>query len=110
MTHVLIHCTCKLVIAKEWLPLLPLKPVLELGLWGEAIGEEEANKLVKFGEVERDKVCLGSNPSLISNSTAVRSLDQPSHVGWGELCVKEVLGPCKPQLWDQFTAMRGGTT
>jgi hypothetical protein len=59
MTHVLIHCTCKLLIAKEWLPLLPLKPVLELGLWGQAIGEEKADKLVKLGEVERDKVRVG---------------------------------------------------
>ena len=33
MTNVLIHCTCELVVAKERLHLLPLKPELKLGLW-----------------------------------------------------------------------------
>ncbi len=37
LTHVHAHRTCVLVIAKERLLLLPLKPVFKLGLWGWAI-------------------------------------------------------------------------
>ncbi len=36
-THMLVHHKCVLVVAKEQLLPLPLKPVFKLGLWGRAV-------------------------------------------------------------------------
>jgi hypothetical protein len=44
--HMLVHCMCILVVAKEWLLLLPLKPVFKLGLWGKAVCKEQAYNLI----------------------------------------------------------------
>ena len=45
LTHVHAHRTCVLVIAKERLLLLPLKPVFKLGLRGHAVCKEQAHEL-----------------------------------------------------------------
>ncbi len=46
LTHMLVHCTCVLVVAKERLLPLPLEPVFKLGLWGQAICKEQAYELI----------------------------------------------------------------
>jgi hypothetical protein len=46
LTHMLVHCTCILVVAKEWHSPLPVEPVAKLGLWGQAICKEQGYKLI----------------------------------------------------------------
>jgi hypothetical protein len=46
LTHMLVHCTCILVVAKEWHSLLPVEPVAKLGLWGQTVCKEQAYKLI----------------------------------------------------------------
>jgi hypothetical protein len=58
--HMLVNHMCLLVVAKEQLLPLPLKPVFKLGLWGCAICKEHAYKYLELGEVEWDKVRVRS--------------------------------------------------
>jgi hypothetical protein len=51
LMHMLVHHMCVLVVANERLLLLPLKPVLKLGLWlwGQAVLKEQAYELITQG-------------------------------------------------------------
>jgi len=46
LSHMLVHCTCILVVAKEWHSPLPVEPVAKLELWSQAICKEQGYKLI----------------------------------------------------------------
>jgi hypothetical protein len=58
--HMLVNHKCVLVVAKEQLFPLLLKPVFKLGLWGCVVCKEQAYKVLELGEFKWDKVCICS--------------------------------------------------